>query len=100
MELIVKALVFYCIIFFIFFFSCVLVALEIRNRNGLILTKQQYDNAYRELRGHWLVQFSHVMFAITFFYYCIPVALYQRWKGNVHARLIDPLGKHPEIYEA
>jgi hypothetical protein len=99
-DIIIKVLVFYCLVLFVWLLSVVLVVNEGWKRNGFIQPMEQSRETAKELvlSPHWTSRFFLTMNAVAFFYYCVPVSLYQRFvKGNKYATLNDPRGKHPEL---
>lgn len=96
--MIIQLLVFYCCLLFVWLLSTLLVLNEGWKRNGFIQTYEQSIETTKDLlrKRHWTIQVASFAFAVAFFYYCIPVTLYERfYKHNVHANLFDPRGKYP-----
>jgi hypothetical protein len=96
-DILLKVAAMYCVIIVVWFLSTLLAVSVGWERKGFFLDPDQSHEAARDLFEHPtpIVWFSMVMYVIAFFYYYIPIWLYERYvKHNLRSTPVDPRGKH------
>lgn len=100
-DFLAKILVFYLLILGVLLLSVFLMVNEGWKRNGFYQSVAEANATTKELwrEKHWTARFVSIMVVVSFFYCNIPITLYERFvKKNQYAHLLDPRGKHPELY--